>query len=764
MAKKIEAELVLDTRDAKRSVDRLGGALKTLVGAAVVKGVVDLGNEFQEISNKLKGVTGSAAEAQRGFDLVTQISATTRSSISDTADLFTKLTMATADLGLTQTEIGGLTETFAKTLKISGANAQETASAILQFGQAMQSGKLSGDEFRSINESNGVLMEKLAKQLGVPRGELKKLASEGKLTSTVLAEALTGMADDVDAQFAKTTPTIAESFQAIRNSALLFIANLEEQTGVFNGLANVINIVANNLDKLGAIMAGVFAAQVAGQIMNVVKAIRAFRAANQAAAASAVLLQAVTGVGLVKVGVGLTAATATLVTMNAMFDDSAEAVEEVVDETGKLTGNTKEAFDAAEQLTEEQKAQKKEATEQARILADQMEKLKSISDELEIGRSELETQLDLQNSLIFATENQRQTIQAVADIEKDRADELRNLADLTLISDAERLQAEQDINDEYDERIKLTKQQLDIQQQIARAGQQFSTVMALVGKSAIDMQVSMGESLKLLEKSSLEEREALQLGLELRRRITAEELQLQEDIVEKERELAKSLGKTRTELNDAEKQQVRDLFKDREEDIAKSIASYDNLRDTVVNMFVEMRRASRTFNAGFREAFIQFKDDVTNSAKIGTDLFNTMTQGWEDAFVNFAKTGKLSFDDLFKALIEQLIRLAANQLFLFLFDPSGGFLTSLFSGFFDKGGHIPGGKFGIAGERGPEIVKGPATVVSTADTAEIMGGGTNVTYNINAVDPRSFKEILAQDPSFVYAVTRAGARKLPGVV
>jgi len=43
------------------------------------------------------------------------------------------------------------------------------------------------------------------------------------------------------------------------------------------------------------------------------------------------------------------------------------------------------------------------------------------------------------------------------------------------------------------------------------------------------------------------------------------------------------------------------------------------------------------------------------------------------------------------------------------------------------------------------------------------GGGTNITYNIQALDPRSFKEILAQDPSFVYAVTRAGARKLPGV-
>ena len=41
-------------------------------------------------------------------------------------------------------------------------------------------------------------------------------------------------------------------------------------------------------------------------------------------------------------------------------------------------------------------------------------------------------------------------------------------------------------------------------------------------------------------------------------------------------------------------------------------------------------------------------------------------------------------------------------------------------------------------------------------------GGTNVIYNISAVDAPSFQSLVARDPEFIYAVTRAGARTIPG--
>jgi hypothetical protein len=83
---------------------------------------------------------------------------------------------------------------------------------------------------------------------------------------------------------------------------------------------------------------------------------------------------------------------------------------------------------------------------------------------------------------------------------------------------------------------------------------------------------------------------------------------------------------------------------------------------------------------------------------------------------------------------------------------------SLFSGFFANGGVIPAGKFGMVGERGPELISGPAGITPLQG----MGGSTNVTYNISAVDAASFQALVARDPTFLFAVTEQGRKSIAG--
>ena len=87
---------------------------------------------------------------------------------------------------------------------------------------------------------------------------------------------------------------------------------------------------------------------------------------------------------------------------------------------------------------------------------------------------------------------------------------------------------------------------------------------------------------------------------------------------------------------------------------------------------------------------------------------------------------------------------------------AGSWLKDTFGGFFANGGQLGAGKFGIAGEAGPELISGPATITPMG-----MGGTTNVTYNINAVDAQSFKALIAADPGFIHAVAMKGAGSVP---
>jgi len=86
-------------------------------------------------------------------------------------------------------------------------------------------------------------------------------------------------------------------------------------------------------------------------------------------------------------------------------------------------------------------------------------------------------------------------------------------------------------------------------------------------------------------------------------------------------------------------------------------------------------------------------------------------------------------------------------------------IGDFFGGFFAKGGYLPAGQIGIAGERGPELIGGPTQVTPLSG----MGGGsTTVNYNINAVDARSFQELLASDPQSLYALSERGRMSMAG--
>jgi methyl-accepting chemotaxis protein len=83
-----------------------------------------------------------------------------------------------------------------------------------------------------------------------------------------------------------------------------------------------------------------------------------------------------------------------------------------------------------------------------------------------------------------------------------------------------------------------------------------------------------------------------------------------------------------------------------------------------------------------------------------------------------------------------------------------------FAGGFQTGGYIPSGQFGLVGEAGPELISGPAQI--TPLDAVGSGANQNITYNINATDARSFRELVARDPGFIHAVAQRGASAIPG--
>ena len=238
------------SKEAKSGVSGLTKAFAGLFAVIGVGEIIKLGDEFTNLNNRLKAVTGSTDEAAKAIKLVTQVAADSRSSLSATASLYADLVIATKDLGTSQAEIADITRVFGQTLAISGADAAAASGAIRQFGQALASGVLRGDEFNSIAESNSAFMLKLAEALGKPIGALRALAKEGALTADVILAATRKMKDSVQSDFDLTAVTVSQAFTSLRNATLALFGSIESETGVMEGLAGAIEKLAKSINEM----------------------------------------------------------------------------------------------------------------------------------------------------------------------------------------------------------------------------------------------------------------------------------------------------------------------------------------------------------------------------------------------------------------------------------------------------------------------------------------------------------------------------------
>ncbi|WP_410552925.1 tape measure protein [Acinetobacter seifertii] len=147
-----------------------------------------------------------------------------------------------------------LTETVSKAVAISGASAQAADAALVQFGQALASGTLRGEELNSVMEQTPALAKAIAQGMGITVGQLRSVAAEGKITSQEIVKALNNVQKDVDAMFAKTDITVSQSLTLLSNELTKFVGESGKGSGAAQALSGSIQTLAGNLDTLTTAM------------------------------------------------------------------------------------------------------------------------------------------------------------------------------------------------------------------------------------------------------------------------------------------------------------------------------------------------------------------------------------------------------------------------------------------------------------------------------------------------------------------------------
>lgn len=332
------------------------GALGAIGGALGTAAVIEYANAWTRVSRSIDANSAIFGIALRDTQSLTDLANEARVDLEAYAKLYVRTSAAIRDYGFEAGTAEKVTSTLAKALKLGGAAASEQASVLLQFSQALQKGKLDGDEFRSVMENAGVVQELLAKRLNVTKGELLELAADGKLRINDLVAAMVDGAGQVDRLYQRMPATIDEAFSVLRNNVIRFIGEADQASGASQTFARGILTLSENLDKLAVVIGAVLGSATVRMV--------AFAAATVGAANPVSLLAAAVGAlatAYVVYGDDVSLAEDKTVTLRDSVQafaeiaggEAKEAVATLTTQIRELASSNAEAMKSVQELTKE---------------------------------------------------------------------------------------------------------------------------------------------------------------------------------------------------------------------------------------------------------------------------------------------------------------------------------------------------------------------------------------------------------------------------
>lgn len=279
MAQESRLVIVIDAKNAERNARNLGNELDSIerkgdfatksmdglsvatrqlagymAGLVTVSAAISKMDTYTGLQNRLKLVTSSQVELNKATEDTFRIAQKTYSAWDSVLQVYQRFSDNAKTLNLTMDDTARLTETVSKAVAISGASAAAADAALVQFGQALASGTLRGEELNSVMEQTPALAKAIAQGMGITVGELRTVAAEGKITSQEIVKALRNVEKDVDALFAKTDITIGQSMTLLNNEITKFVGESGKGSGAAQVLAGTIQTLASNLDVLTSAM------------------------------------------------------------------------------------------------------------------------------------------------------------------------------------------------------------------------------------------------------------------------------------------------------------------------------------------------------------------------------------------------------------------------------------------------------------------------------------------------------------------------------
>lgn len=303
-------------REASTAMEKLNGVIKTFIGLAAAKQVIDLADSFTRFTNALKVANVEGANQKIVVDRLYVSAQKYGVQLEAMGKLYGKAAQAQKSLNASQADLLKFTDGVAAALKVQGGGVNEAAGALHQLGQAITGNKIQAEEYNSILDGAYPILQAVAAGSDKYKGSVAALTRDvkaGNVTSKEFFDSFLKGSSVLEEKAAKANFTVAASWQVLSNAMTKYIGEADQVNAVTGTLGAGIRALGNNLDVVIPAVVGLGTALGVGFVVRAGAAAAAATGATTALGAMAIAARGA-GAALLAafggpLGIAITAAT-----------------------------------------------------------------------------------------------------------------------------------------------------------------------------------------------------------------------------------------------------------------------------------------------------------------------------------------------------------------------------------------------------------------------------------------------------------------------
>ncbi len=233
------------------TLSKLAATLKLIFAAGALREMAMMVQSYQEMAERVQMATSSQEEFEHVQKRLLSTANGTYRSLSEAQELYIRSADGLRSMGYATDQAIDVQDSMSYAFVKNAASADRAESAISAFTKAINTGKVSADQWESITTAIPTVINDIASASGKTAAEVRALGATGKLTASELSEGLRQSLDDNAAAAAGMSNNLTDAGVRMKTAFTEVLVAIEGQTGALQTFTNGLIAAADTILEFG---------------------------------------------------------------------------------------------------------------------------------------------------------------------------------------------------------------------------------------------------------------------------------------------------------------------------------------------------------------------------------------------------------------------------------------------------------------------------------------------------------------------------------